>query len=140
MKKPAAPQATSTGEKTMRLDKWLKMARIYRSREEAARACDMGRIKVSGQTAKPSRDVKVGDQLVIKVQKHYRTVQIKAIPQRGLSAKDARLVYDEATPNLSPETVDLVRLLHRAERALPSPAKGRPTKRERRMLDRFRNR
>ena len=124
----------------MRLDKWLKMARIYKSREEAARACDMGRIKLNGQQAKSSKEVKVGDELVIKMQKHYRTVKIKELPTRGLSVKDAKLVYDESTPELSPETVEIIKLMRQAERALPEPAKGRPTKRERRLLDRFRRR
>lgn len=124
----------------MRIDKWLKVARVYKSREEAARACEMGRVKVNGHEAKPAKDIKVGDELVIKVQKHYRTLQIKEIPQRGLSAKDAKLVYHESTPQLSTETAALMKLMRQAERALPAPAKGRPTKRDRRVLDRFRKR
>lgn len=140
MKKPAALTSQAIDERRMRLDKWLKLARIYKSREQAARACDMGRIKVNGQTAKPAKDIKVGDELVIKVQKHYRTLHIKTIPQRGLSTKDARLIYHEATPNLSPETLELMELLRQAERTSRPPAKGRPTKRDRRVLDRFRNR
>jgi len=140
MKKQNTSSTEASGDKTMRLDKWLKVARIYRSREEAARVCEMGRVKVNGHQAKPSRDIKVGDELVIKVEKHYRKLQIKEIPLRGLSAKDAKLAYHESTPELSPETVALMKLMRRAERELPVPAKGRPTKRERRMLERFRGR
>jgi len=124
----------------MRIDKWLKSARIYKTREEAGRACDMGRVKLNGQEAKPSKDVKAGDELVIKVEKHYRTLQINEIPTRGLSAKDAKLVYHESTPELSPDTVEMIKLMRRAERELPAPVKGRPTKRARRVLERFRGR
>lgn len=124
----------------MRLDKWLKSARIYKTREEAGRACDMGRVKLNGHETKPSKDVKVGDELIIKVEKHYRTLQIKELPTRGLSAKDAKLVYHESTPELSPDTVELMKLVRRAERELPTPVKGRPTKRARRVLERFRGR
>lgn len=124
----------------MRIDKWLKSARIYKSREEAARACTMGRVKVNGHEAKPSREIKVGDELVIKFTKHYRTLQIKEIPTRGLSTKDARSVYHESTPELSPETVEMMKLMRQAQRELPTPAKGRPTKRDRRLLEQFRGR
>jgi len=124
----------------MRIDKWLKSARIYKTREEAGRACDMGRVKLNGQEAKPSKEVKVGDELIIKVEKHYRTLQIKEIPTRGLSAKDARSAYHESIPELSPDTVELMKLMRRAERELPAPVKGRPTKRDRRVLERFRGR
>jgi ribosome-associated heat shock protein Hsp15 len=134
------PPAEGPGEKTMRVDKWLKSARIYKSREEAARVCDMGRVKINGQEAKPSKEVKAGDELIIKMQKHYRTLQIKEIPTRGLSKKDAKLVYHESTPELSPETVEMMKLMRQAERALPPPEKGRPTKRDRRVLERFRGR
>jgi len=139
MKEPMMHNASrADARKPMRLDKWLKMARIYKSREEAARACEMGRIKINGFEAKPSKDIKVGDELVIKVEKHYRTLQIKEIPHRGLSAKDAKLAYHESTPELSPETVELMKLMRRAEREQRPPAKGRPTKRDRRMIERFR--
>lgn len=140
MKNQSTPTLGSAAEKTMRIDKWLKSARIYKTREEAARSCDMGRVKINGQEVKPSREVKVGDELVIKVEKHYRTLQIKDIPARGLSAKDAKLVYHESTPELSAETIEMMKLMRRAERELPAPAKGRPTKRDRRLLEQFRKR
>ncbi len=122
----------------MRLDKWLKAARIYKSREEAAQACDLGRVKVNELVAKPSKVVHVGDAIVVKVSNHYRTLEIKEIPTRGLSAKDAKLVYHETTPELPPETVELMKLFKEQARQLPSPEKGRPTKKSRRELERWR--
>jgi ribosome-associated heat shock protein Hsp15 len=122
----------------MRLDKWLKAARIFKTREEAAQACDLGRVKVNDHVAKPSREVRVGDVLVVKATNHYRTLEIKELPTRGLSAKDAKLVYHETTPELPPETVELMKLFKEQARQLPTPEKGRPTKKSRREMERWR--
>jgi len=124
----------------MRIDKWLKMARIFKSREEASRACDLGRVKVNGYEAKPSKEAKAGDAVVVKVENVYRTLTIKELPVRGLSAKDARLVYDEKTPELPPEVVELMKLQAAEERRLQRERKGRPTKKTRRELDKWRRR
>jgi len=122
----------------MRIDKWLKMARIFKSREEASRACDLGRVKVNGLEAKSSKVVKVGDEIVVKVENVYRTLTIKELPTRGLSAKDAKLVYDEKTPELPPEVVELMKLQAAQDRRLQREMKGRPTKKTRRELDKWR--
>jgi ribosome-associated heat shock protein Hsp15 len=124
----------------MRIDKWLKMARIFKSREEASRACDLGRVKVNGYEAKPSKEAKIGDAVVVKVANVYRTLTIKELPVRGLSAKDAKLVYDEKTPELPPEVVELMKLQATEDRRLQREMKGRPTKKTRRELDKWRNR
>ncbi len=123
----------------MRIDKWLKMARIFKSREEASRACDLGRVKVNGYEAKPSKEAKIGDAIVVKVENVYRTLTIKELPGRGLSAKDAKLVYDEKTPELPPEVVELMKLQAVENRRLQREMKGRPTKKTRRELDKWRN-
>lgn len=124
----------------MRIDKWLKMARIFKSREEAGRACDLGRVKVNGLEAKPSKVVKAGDEIVVKIERVYRTLTIKELPTRGLSAKDAKLVYDEKTPDLPPDIVELMKLQAAEDRRLKREAKGRPTKKSRRELDKWRSR
>jgi ribosome-associated heat shock protein Hsp15 len=124
----------------MRIDKWLKMARIFKSREEAGRACDLGRVKVNGLEAKPSKVVQAGDEIVVKIERVYRTLTIKELPTRGLSAKDAKLVYDEKTPDLPPDIVELMKLQAAEDRRLKREAKGRPTKKSRRELDKWRKR
>lgn len=138
MKNTTAKAADAAPE--MRLDKWLKAARIFRSREDAARECELGRIKVNDLVAKASKSVKPGDVLIVKVAHHYRTLEIKEIPTRGLSAKDAKLVYHETTPELSPETKELMKLMSESTRRLPKPEKGRPTKKSRREIERWRGR
>ena len=114
------------------------MARIFKSREEASRACDLGRVKVNGYEAKPSKEAKIGDTVVVKVENVYRTLTIKELPVRGLSAKDAKLVYDEKTPELPPEVVALMKLQAAEDRRLQREMKGRPTKKTRRELDKWR--
>lgn len=122
----------------MRIDKWLKMARIFKSREEASRACDLGRVKVNGHEAKSSKEAKVGDEVVVKVESVYRTLTIKELPVRGLSGKEAKLVYEEKTPELPPEVVELMKLQAAENRRLQSESKGRPTKKSRRELEKWR--
>ncbi len=135
-----AASLTSDTAREMRLDKWLKAARIFRSREEASRECELGRIKVNDLVAKASKSVKPGDVLIVKVAHHYRTLEIKEIPTRGLSAKDAKLIYHETTPELPPETKELMKLMSESARRLPAPQKGRPTKKSRREIERWRGR
>ena len=122
----------------MRLDKWLKMARIYKSREEAGGDCALGRVKVNDQVAKASKEVKAGDVIVVKRGNHYRTLAIKQIPVRGLSGKDAKATYDENTPETPAETREMMKLMATFERQLPEPEKGRPTKKNRREIERWR--
>ncbi len=124
--------------KYMRIDKWLKMARIFKSREEASRACDLGRVKINGYEAKPSKEAKLGDEIVVKVENVYRTLTIKELPTRGLSGKDAKLVYDEKTPELPPEVIELMKLQAAENRRLQRESKGRPTKKTRREMDKWR--
>jgi len=132
------PLQTNDPAPEMRLDKWLKAARLYKTREEAGQACDLGRVKVNEQVAKASKTVHVGDVLVVKATNHYRTLEITAIPTRGLSAKDAKLVYHETTPELPPETVELMKLFKEQTRQMPAPEKGRPTKKSRREMEHWR--
>lgn len=122
----------------MRLDKWLKMARLYKSREDAGSDCALGRVKVNGQVAKASKEVKAGDVVVLKRGNHYRTLEIKQIPVRALSAKDAKESYHESTPEIPAETREMMKLMSTFERQLPEPEKGRPTKKNRREIERWR--
>ncbi|HHL73657.1 MAG TPA: RNA-binding S4 domain-containing protein [Bacteroidetes bacterium] len=122
----------------MRIDKWLKTVRIFKKREEAATACELGRVKLNGQVAKASRPVKAGDKITVKVNKTYRELEVLQIPVRGLSARDAKLAYDEKTPELSEEAKLLLKMQQEAERKNKRKFKGRPTKKERRDLGKLR--
>jgi ribosome-associated heat shock protein Hsp15 len=116
----------------MRIDKWLKSVRIFKKRTDAAAACGLGRVKLNGLVAKASRNVQVGDRVVVKIGSRYRDLEILEIPTRGLSAKDAKLAYKDNSPEIPEETIELMQMQKSFERRNPRKYKGRPTKKERR--------
>ena len=130
-----------TQSKTMRLDKWLKIARIIKTRNRAAEACDQGRVKVNDQIAKPSRMVKIGDTISVKFKWRTRTFDILDIVQKSIKAEAAKNLYREH--ELSPEekeAEDIRSLFYQAAKSHRPKYKGRPTKKERRDLEKFRDR
>jgi len=131
-------KSSSQNSQEMRIDKWLKVVRIFKKRTEAAEACELGRVKLNGQVAKASRTVKVGDQIVVKIKKRYLDLEVAQIPHRGLSAKDAKLAYIDNTPELPQETLGQMKLQAEAERKFRRKYRGRLTKKERRDWDKCR--
>ena len=124
--------ATAQPQPEMRIDKWLKVVRIFKRREDAADACQLGRVKLNGQVAKASRTVTAGDAIVVRMGNHYRELEVLLIPTRGLSAKDAKTAYKDNSPEIPKETKELMKLQREFERKNPRRYKGRPTKKERR--------
>jgi len=78
----------------IRLDKWLKIARFYKQREKAAEEVEGGKVRVNGQRVKPSRMVKIGDELTVKINNKFNKYIIKNILQRSVSAEIARTMYE----------------------------------------------
>ena len=122
-------------DEPLRIDKWLWAARFFKTRSLAAKAVDGGRVRVNGEGAKPSRGLKPGDELAIRVGELEWVVEVKALSwQRGPAAQ-AALLYAER------EDSRARRLAVQAQRrAQPHPAaqvKGRPTKKDRRLIHRF---
>jgi ribosome-associated heat shock protein Hsp15 len=121
---PADPSAA------VRIDRWLWAARAFRSRSQAAQACDGGKVTINGSSAKPHKLVRPGDLIEITVSGGKRRWRLREIAERRGPAAVARALYDDLTPPPAPEPVD----------AFPRRVRGsgRPTKRERRQLDRLR--
>jgi ribosome-associated heat shock protein Hsp15 len=115
----------------MRLDKWLWAARFFRSRTLAAAACDGGKVDVNGQAAKPARTVRPGDLLHVTVPGGRRIIRVRALADRRGPAADAAVLYEDLTPPPPPREARPGPLVRRPRGA------GRPTKRERRLLDRL---
>jgi len=119
-----------------RLDKWLWAARFFKTRALAAAACDSGRIVCNQQPAKPSRLLKLGDTLQIKSEAGDFTIEVLTLAEARGSASIAQTMFRE-----SDESRDL-RAKAAAERKamyLAEPrVTGRPTKRDRRLIHRFR--
>lgn len=121
---------------TVRIDKWLWAARFFKTRALAVKACDLGRIHSNGQQAKPSREVRLGDMLLIKNEGGEFQVEVLVVSEmRGPSAV-AQTLYRET------EASQTARLKLAAERKAlqqyaPLPER-RPTKRDRRQIHKFR--
>jgi len=122
----------------MRLDKWLKVARIFKTRSQAAEACEQRRVKVNGQAAKPAKTIQVGDEITVRFGKRFRTLQVQEITKRSLSAALAKELYREEKPNLSEETLEMIEFVKKMDRKFRPKNKGRPTKKERRQLEKLR--
>ena len=117
---------------SVRLDKWLWAARVFKTRSVAAAACDGGKVDVNEQSAKPARPLRPGDVVRVTLpQGRRRILKVNALDDRRGSATVARTLYDDLTPPEPPRP-------RWAAAALRPPGAGRPTKRERRALDRLR--
>jgi ribosome-associated heat shock protein Hsp15 len=127
--------------KSIRLDKWLKIARIFKRRTLAAEACEAGRVKVNGTTAKAGKAIKIGDAITVKVSTRYRELQVLDIVFKSIPAKQARELYQEERIHAIPdETLELIRLMKQPKPPRPPKYKGRPSKKERRDLERIKGR
>ena len=119
---------------TERVDKWLWAVRIFRTRSLATDACRAGSVSVNGQPAKPSREVRAGDLVVVQQGLIQRTLGVRGVPRSRVSAKLVGTYCDDRTPPEEFEKARQQRVQHFLARAKGS---GRPTKRDRRLLDRF---
>lgn len=121
----------------MRIDKWLWAARFFKTRSQAARACELGRIASNGQTAKPAREVHAGDRLSIKNESGEFEVDVLLLSEMRGPAVVAQTLYQET------EASRALRLQRAEERkAMPhfEAPRGRPSKRDRRQINRTRGR
>ena len=120
----------------VRLDQWLDVACLFKTRSEATKACRLNKVIVNGQAAKPHRDVKIGDELEIhRPLGRKQLVTVLGVADRHISKAEARLLYEDKTPKPSPEEIE-VRRLERVYRAASTPPK-RPDRDLRRTLRRF---
>jgi ribosome-associated heat shock protein Hsp15 len=122
---------------TVRLDVWLDVSCLFKTRSEAQRACKGGKIAVNGQPGTPHRPIKAGDTIAISRSFGVRqTVSVLGLADKSIPKADARLLYEDRTPPTPPE--DLA--LRRAERVFRAAqqAAGPPDKRQRRALKRLR--
>lgn len=122
----------------VRMDKWLWAARFFKTRTLAARACDLGRIASNGQPAKPSREVRLGDLLRVKNDGGDFQVEVLLLSEMRGPAAVAQTLYRETEASR-----ELRLKLAQERKAMPhleASREGKPTKRDRRELDRFRGR
>ncbi|HKI86456.1 MAG TPA: RNA-binding S4 domain-containing protein [Thermoanaerobaculia bacterium] len=122
---------------TVRLDKWLQVARAFKTRSKATKACSLGRVRINGARAKPHRPVAVGDRVEFAQGEWERIWIVRELHDRPLpKAEVPRLYEDESPPRPEPKPEE--RWLHRPP-VVREKGSGRPTKRDRRRLERLRS-
>jgi ribosome-associated heat shock protein Hsp15 len=113
-----------------RVDRWLWAVRVFKTRTEATDACRGGHVRVNGRPAKPATPVHPGDEVRARVHDITRIVEVARVIHRRVGAADAATCFVDRTPAPPPEASVPVARRDRGA--------GRPTKRERRVLDQFR--
>jgi ribosome-associated heat shock protein Hsp15 len=123
---------TDTADK-LRIDKWLWAARFFKTRSLAADAVESGKVTMNEARIKPAKAIGPGDRLVIRLGQYHFDVQVLALSNRRGPAPEAQKLYRETDESRARRAE-----IAEQNRALPQPAfKGRPTKRDRREIERF---
>lgn len=122
----------------MRLDKWLWVARFFKTRSLAASEVDGGHVDVNGERAKPAKGIRIGDELRIRLNQYTYVVDVRGLAERRGPASAAQALYEETEASRQ----ERARLAEQ-RRLAPSPTYeegGRPTKRDRRDISRIKRR
>jgi ribosome-associated heat shock protein Hsp15 len=123
---------------TVRLDKWLQVARVFKTRSRATKACSLSRVSVNGVRAKPHRALALDDRVEIEFRDWQRVLIVKELRDRVLPKKEASRVYEDLSePRPKPDPLERLRRLPGVVRERGT---GRPTKQDRRHQERFRGR
>lgn len=121
-------------EARARLDKWLWAVRLFKTRALATDACRAGLVTIAGQPAKPAREVHPGETIIVQQGIIVRTLLVVAVPASRVGAKLVPEFCNDLTPAAEFEKLRTERLQHVLAREKGS---GRPTKRDRRLIDRL---
>ena len=120
----------------LRIDKWLWAARFFKTRGLAAEAVDAGHVRINGQRAKPAKPVRIDDRIEVMRGAERIEVRVRALSDRRGPAPVAQALYEETEE--SRQAREAARTLRQAGSAWAGDAAARPTKRDRRKLDRWR--
>jgi ribosome-associated heat shock protein Hsp15 len=119
----------------VRLDVWLDVACLFKTRSEAKRACEGGKVEVNGEHAKPHRAVREGDRIRLsRPFGRHQDVIVRIVLDQHVKKAEARVLYDDVTPKPTAEEVEM-RRMERVYRAA-SQAAGTPDRRRRREIRR----
>ena len=124
---------TTDGEQ-VRIDKWLWSVRLFKTRSQAAEACQSGRVKMGGVCLKPSHAVRVGERYDISIEQLHKQVEVKQLLHTRVGAKLVDNYLVDLTPDEEYERIRIAREFgfERRDRGI-----GRPTKRDRREIEDF---
>jgi len=118
----------------IRIDKWLWAVRIFKTRSQAGEACKSGKVKINEMPVKSSREVKVGDEIEINLKHIIRTVKVIGLLKNRVGAKLVEHYLEDLTPQ---EEYDKQKMKKDLNYEFRLRGAGRPTKKERRLIDRL---
>ncbi len=119
----------------VRLDKWLWVARIFKTRKDSVEAINGGKVHLNGARVKPSRNVQLNDRLEITRNNEKYVVTVAGLNDKRRPAKEAKLLYNEDEKSIEArESEREIRRINNASVAMPST---KPNKKQRRQMDRF---
>lgn len=121
-------------ESSQRIDKYLWSVRIFKTRSIATDACNGGKVKLNGSNTKPSKELKPGDKIEFKRGVVQHTIEVISFPKSRVTAKDVALYFNDLTPQTEILKLQDMKYskVERREKGL-----GRPTKKERRDIDKL---
>jgi len=120
----------------VRLDKWLWAARFYKTRSLAAEAVEKGKVEVNGERAKRAKLLQAGDSVLIRLGPYQHIVTVRAVSEKRGPATVAAKLYEESAEGLKAREAMQVQV--KAAQSVPGYDRGRPTKKDRREIERLR--
>jgi ribosome-associated heat shock protein Hsp15 len=120
----------------LRIDKWLWAARFFKTRSLAADAVECGKVQINGTRIKPAKLLSVGDTISIRLGPYLHTLQVLGISNRRGPAPEAQKLYLETEESRAQRAALALEL---KAQPVPTAHEGRPTKRDRREIDRFKS-
>ncbi|MFN3342240.1 MAG: RNA-binding S4 domain-containing protein [Flavobacteriales bacterium] len=118
----------------MRIDKFLWSIRVYKTRTQATEACKAGKVLVNGLPAKASALIKIGELISTRYESIYKKFEVLAFPPSRVAAKNVEFYVIEKT---DPADIEKLKLARLNKSAFRDPGTGRPTKKDRRDINRF---
>lgn len=121
----------------VRLDIWLDIACLFKTRSEAQKAIKAGKVDLNGQSVKPNREIRPGDEIVIsRPLGRKQKIIVRAVTDKHVPKAEARELYEDLTPKPTPKEIEM-RRIERLARSVIRVTTGAPDKRERRQLRRL---
>lgn len=119
----------------VRLDKWLQVARVFKTRSQATRACNLSRVRVNGEVAKAHRRLALDDRVEIEKGDWEQVLVVRELRDKTLPKSEVPRLFEDLSP--PKPTVDPLARLMRSAPARRERGSGRPTKKERREIERW---
>lgn len=123
----------------IRIDKWLWSIRIYKTRTLSTKSCDQGNVKIADVNVKASYKIKVGDVVVVKTNPLKKTLKVITLIEKRVSAEVAQACYEDISPEEDKIIHNSLKNAFLLPNAYRTKGEGRPTKRDRRTIDKFKD-